>query len=222
LNDNYLNEPFNDSFYFLADGTKPNGKGDTIRYPTTIVYTTDGTPYILLESFGNPGKLVTDRTRMNPDYDYLPVFNPNSCLNYAVTELLVPESAIDASYNIIDTLTNSGNRYMVIEDEALLYRANAYHNNIEVKYFVFENGSFVEFDWFEEFCISFNGRFPVLSNQTKSPLEGTIRYAMANSGFLALFSVKTLKLEIKIRDRSLNESQTIETPSFTLDGIRVN
>jgi hypothetical protein len=79
----------------------------------------------------------------------------------------------------------------------------------------------VEFDWFEEFCIDFNGRFPVLTNQ-EGPLEGTIRYAMPNSSFLALFSVKTLRLKVSIRDRALNLSEEVTTPQFTLDGIKVN
>jgi hypothetical protein len=35
-----------------------------------------------------------------------------------------------------------------------------------------------------------------------------------------LFSIKTLRLRIKVRDRALNESSIIYTPKFTLNDIR--
>ena len=217
LNDDYLDEPYNDFFYFLSDGL-----GDTTKFSTSIVYTTTGTPYFLLNSGNATGKLVTNRTRLEPNYGYLPEYDPNSCLNYNVTQLLVPESTVDASYNIVDTLENQANAvFYVIEDEALLFEKNIYHNNIDVKFLVNEGGNFVEFDWYKEFCIDFNGRFPFLPTQN-GPLEGTIRYAMPNSSFLALFSIKELKLEVMIRDRALNQSKKISTPAFTLDGIRAN
>lgn len=216
LDDNYLDEPFNDSYYYLYNGT---GIQDTVRVTTEII---DG--YIVLDKKSEQtGKLVTDRTRTEPGYGSLPIYDANSCLNYSFSQLLVPESAnaVDASYNIIDTLVDQfDDQYFLIE-EALLYKKNIFHNNIYVKYEVFENGAWVEFDWFGEFCIDFNGRFPVLTNQ-EGPLEGTIRYAMPNSSFLALFSVKSLRLTVSIRDRALNESKEITTPQFTLDGIKVN
>ena len=216
LDDNYLDEPFNDSYYYLYNGT---GIQDTVRVVTEIIDS-----YIVLDKKpGQTGKLVTDRTRTEPGYGSLPIYDANSCLDYSFSQLLVPESAnaVDASYNIIDTLFDElDDRYFLIE-EALLYKKNIYHNNIYVKYEVFENGNWVEFDWFGEFCLDFNGRFPVLTNQ-EGPLEGTIRYAMPNSSFLALFSVKKLRLKVSIRDRALNISQEITTPQFDLDGIKVN
>lgn len=219
LNDNYLDEPFNDAYYYLYNPISPGDPLDTVRVITEII---DG--YIVLDKqTGATGKLITDRTKSEPGYNSLPIYDPNSCLNYSFSQILIPESdnAIDDTYNIIDTLEDQfDNRYFLIE-EALLYKKNIYHNNIYVKYEVFENGEWKEFDWFAEFCIDFNGRFPVLTNQ-EGPLEGTIRYAMPNSSFLALFSVKTLRLKVSIRDRALNLSEEVTTPQFTLDGIKVN
>ena len=42
----------------------------------------------------------------------------------------------------------------------------------------------------------------------------------ALTGFLFLFSVKTLKLRITIQDRMLNKSNTIESGDFTLQQIK--
>jgi hypothetical protein len=88
-----------------------------------------------------------------------------------------------------------------------------------VEFWVKEGSSFVLFDWEKEFCtISFNQRFPVLSEKDGA-LDGSLDYSMAASGMESIFGTRTLKLRIKIRDRSLNVSNTIETPEFTLDKI---
>lgn len=211
-----LEEPFNAAYYFIADGT-----GDTTKLATTQVYDTDEKPYQLLKTEGNPGKLVTNRTRNQPGYSYLPIYD-NTCAHYADAELLVPASAADNTYNIVDTLHDQGgNAYYLIQGELLLYKANPNHNNIDVRFWVYNNGNYVEFDWIKEYCISFNGRFPVLADKP-GPLEGTLRYAMPSTGFIPEFSIKQLKLSAKIRDRSLHVSDSVLTPNFTLDGIRVN
>jgi hypothetical protein len=210
--------PFNDAFYYLATGSS---KIDSVT--TTVVYTSSP-PYdafILLESEADfTGPLVTERMRSEPGFEFLPEYDPNSCLNYSTTQVLVPEwfEAVDETYNILDTLFDGlDNEYYLVE-EALLYERNVNHYNIDVEFFVLEAGNFVPYDWFENFCIEFNGRFPLLGKGER-PLEGTIRYAMANPSFKAIFGVKTLKLRIKIRDRALRTSNVIETPPFTLNSI---
>jgi hypothetical protein len=217
-----INPPFNYSFYYLADGT-----GGLIPVTTDIVYTTDGTESfeLLNVPFGASGKLVTDQTRNLPEYDTLPAYDPNSCLNYSLAPVLVAESdnVVDNTYNIIDTLFDDADNLYFLIEEPILYVQNPYHNNIDVEYWVFENGSFVEYNWLEELCTpDFNGRFPVLTNKAGSQVEGTIRYGMGNTSFLALFSIKKLKLKVKIRDRALNTSNEIETPQFDLRGIQIN
>lgn len=204
--------PYHDAYYFLADGT-----GDTTSVTTEVI-----SGYAVIKDDGlASGKLVTNRTRFLPNYSYLPKYDPNQvCLNYTVTSLVVPESlnAVDATYNIIDTLVDQDqSRYFLI-DEPLLFRKNPYHYNIVVKFWVLENGVWKEFDWYKEFCIEFSGRFPLLGNGNR-PLEGTIRYGMANPSFLNIFNVKRLKLSIQIRDRALHTSKEIYTQDFTLSSI---
>ncbi len=216
VNADYLEEPFNASFYFLADGL-----GDTTKVATGVVYDASDVPYIRLKSAGLPGKLVTNRTRDEPLYNYLPFYDNASCLFYADDQLLVPATAVDNSYNIADSGFIGGDKYYLIEAEPLLYKTNVNHTNIDVTFYYNRTGSFEKFDWLEAYCFRFDARFPVLSNKT-GPLEGTIRYAMASSGFTQTFSIAPLKLEIVIRDRALHLSDTIITPQFTLEGIRVN
>jgi hypothetical protein len=56
--------------------------------------------------------------------------------------------------------------------------------------------------------------------EKEGPLEGSLQYAMVTSGMKSIFSIKTLKLKVRIRDRNLNTSTPIETPEFTLDKIK--
>jgi hypothetical protein len=136
--------------------------------------------------------------------DTLPSFsNPANCLNWEIRTL---NSKIDTFY----------------------FQINLHHYNIFVRYFIKNtDGSYKEFDWQKEFpypnCgIPFHGRFPILSKDLsrKVPLDGTIRYGMTSTGFLILFSIKTLKLKVTIEDRLFHKSDTISTPDFTLLQIK--
>lgn len=210
INPDEVEAPFNNFFYYLADGS-----GDTARVATGLIGS-----FKVIRTNGATGKLVTNRTRNEPNYGYLPVYDPNSCLNYSKTQVLVRESdnIVDGTYNILkDTLIGSVN-YLLIE-EALLFEINPYHYNIDVRFWYFEGGVYKEYDWVEEFCLTFNGRFNI-PHDKDGPLEGTIRYAMLSNAFLAAFSIKSMKLSVQIRDRALHTSEEIYTPTFTLDGIR--
>ena len=216
----YSQDPYHSSFYFLTTPGCSVSPCDTTKVSTRLVYDTEDVPYVLLNTNGVPGKLVTNKTRNQTGYNYLPTYTTNNCEFYSDDRILVPEAAADASYNIIDTLVDQAkNKYFVIQ-EPMLYKKNPNHYNIEVKFFVHEgNSGFVEYNW-AKFCYEYDGRFPLLSSQSNA-LEGTLRYGMGNPSYLALFSVKTLRLEIRIKDRALNVSNKISTPQFTLDGIRV-
>lgn len=150
-------------------------------------------------------------------------------------QLLVSEEseALDENYNILDTLIDQLNKKYFLIEEPLLYERNENHNNIFVEFYISDDGiNFTKFDWFEEFCIDYNGRFPLILDyrgtfksgpfkiKAKTPWEGEITYSMPNSSFLALFQSKKLKLKITIKDQALHASNTIETPVFTLDEIR--
>lgn len=214
----YLTAPFHSSYYFLTTPGCSTGQCDTTKVSTRIVYDTENIPYVLINSSGISGKLVTNKTRTLPGYTYLPTYTVNNCEFYSEDRILVPEAAADASYNILDTLFSGTNKFFLIQ-EPLLYKKNPSHYNIEVKFFVNQGGNFVEFNW-SKLCYEYDGRFPLLSSQS-SALEGTLRYGMANPSYLALFSVNTIRLEVKIKDRALNVSNKISTPNFTLDGVRV-
>lgn len=149
--------------------------------------------------------IITYKTkRTDPNYDTLPAFvKPYNCVNWEV----------DTLKGVLDTI---------------YFELNPNHYNIYVDFLVKNSdGSFTQFDWTKEFTypncgITFDGRFPILSKDLsrKSPLDGTIRYGMSSTGFLILFSIKTLKLRITIQDRHFNKSNTIETPEFTLQSIK--
>lgn len=152
----------------------------------------------------NQGKRLNyaiKRTDPNPDIRSLPDYvKPYDCINWELEK--------NAAGQVIDTL------YIELNPD---------HYNIYVDFLVKQaDGSFEEFDFREEYCTTYDGRFPILSKDPsqKNPLEGVIRYAMQGLGFDLVFSIKTLKLRIQIQDRVLNKSNIIETPEFTLQSIR--
>lgn len=223
-------DPYHDSDYFLEDGT-----GGLIRVPTEVVYS--DIPGIIKLS-GQQGKLATVRTRNKPGYSYLPTFDRNGCPRF-YTHNGVPDTAyykhspvyvsevdahiIDDTYYIEDTLESANFPDLYVVHDTVYYEPNIYHNNIQVDWLVKNNdGTFSVFDWtatMPECGPVFEGRFPVLEDKTRA-VEGTLRYSMTSTGFLQLFSIKTLKLRISIWDRSLHQSNIIETRQFTLNDIR--
>ena len=223
-----ISDPFHDSNYFLEDGA-----GGFIKVPAEIRYS-DIPPMIKLS--GEQGKLATSRTRMKPGYTYLPAFDNDGCPHYYLRNGS-PDTAyykydfvyisaenshiIDESYYISDTLSAPDFPDIYVLHDTVFFEPNPYHNNIRVDWLVQNNdGSFSPFDWSDLDCsTSFDGRFPVLEDRTRA-VEGTLRYSMTSIGFLQLFSIKTLKLRITIWDRGLHQSNTIETPQFTLNDIR--
>ena len=93
--------------------------------------------------------------------------------------------------------------------------------------FIKKNGNEYEFiDWTRIFdqelaCgLNFNSRFPPLniSSNTQS-ISGQLKYAMVSYGFETVLNNQTFKLKIRIKDRSLNNSNLIETQDLTLNSI---
>ncbi|MBM3176688.1 MAG: hypothetical protein FJZ78_01650 [Bacteroidetes bacterium] len=148
--------------------------------------------------------------RTTPGYDTLPPFKtPYNCTNYQVV--------FDALLKPVDTV---------------YFQLNKNFFNFFMDIYVKQNdGTFQKFDWSRQFtyplCVTdgSNGRFPILAKDNnlslRIPLEGTIRYRFPSTALLATFSIKTLKLKIKIMDRDLNLSNEIETPEFTLQQVLV-
>lgn len=207
---------------------------------STITGSVDDVQYDLLDiPDPSKGKLVVFRTRKKPEYSFLPAAetcNGSDDLKYYEfldgpydpenasdgRRLLIEAAdlpAIDPDVKLVDSIRGSDGQiaYYQIQD-TLYYTTNPNHYNIEVEFLVkdpSEPGGFKVFDWHEEYCTTFNGRFPVFSDK-KSSLDGTLRYTMTSIGFEEQFSTKTLKLRVGIKDRQLNKSNVIETPEFTL------
>jgi hypothetical protein len=232
--DVYRSAPFNDSYFFQEN----NGKFDTLS--TLSAQSATDNYDILVIPNPSRGKLVNFRTRKKTPYNtILPALF--HCSSYEFTgdrtgttatgrKLLIEQAAYAAvppGAKVVDTLTSSSPPRVYYQLRDTLYFArNPNHNNIEVDFFYKEPNNpqagpdgFVELDWFKTYCAPFDGRFPFLSNHENS-LEGTLSYAMISTGFQSIFSVKTMKLRIQIKDRALNKSNTLVTPEFTLDKIR--
>lgn len=218
LSSTQIDPPYHDINYFLAS------EGELISVGKHTLYSN------LSQFIDIPdnvtGKLVTVRTADDPAYaGKLPSFNdPYSCTFYTYTSVYVSEEDIgifDADTHNVDSVLVSDrfpNVYVLLD--TFYYQRNPNYANIDVEFLVKEGGTYVVYDWLKEYCtISFNQRFPVLSEK-EGPLEGDLEYAMVTSGIKSIFSIKTMKLRINIRDRALNTSNIVETPEFTLDKIK--
>jgi hypothetical protein len=177
------------------------------------------------------GILLFPRSRKDPVYSKL--LPPYSCANYQFMEFLIPtgnRSALDEDSQIRDTITIEGNSYYLVKD-TLYIKRNPNHFNLEVDFLVAQpDGSFVEFDWMEVVCLTFDARFPVLYDdqryftvrngpfraETFLRTRGRITYLMQSHGFKILFGGKTFKLRFSIKDRALNVSNVAETELLRL------
>ena len=213
----FVSYPFHPIDYFLAKDR------ELIKVSTEKVY--DDLPPLIKVDAGQSGKLVTVRTRNNPDYGNLPEYNLYPCIsyNYDYDSIYVSEenkSIFDNSYSIIDTITSSNpaNPSIYILLDTFYYETNLNHYNITVQFETKNSdGSYSEFDWQKEYCTTFDGRFPVLTENNKVPLEGTLRYDMKSKGFIAEFGGKTIRLKVQIKDRALHLSKPIFTNDVTIN-----
>lgn len=226
-----INDPFHDSnFYLSTGGTNLKEFGTETFYTDTFPNgLAEYVPIKILSTRNQSGKLLTLRNQAG--YTGLPAYRQGKleCVDYTTQPIFIFQAdwdIIDNSYYIKDTLIDAfGNRFITVRD-TLYFQHNPNHYTIEVDFFVKEPShpnagadGFREYDWREEFCTTYDGRFSQLSD-TETPLEGTVKYAMVSTGFKFVFSVKTIKLRVSIKDRDLNVSNVIYTPEFTLDKIK--
>jgi hypothetical protein len=224
----YISDPYHTSFFYQENAGE-------IEPLATITGYVGNDQFDLLE-IPDPtkGKLVTFRTHKKPGYSFLP--STFDCANYEYLagaldpsnstdgrRLLIEgaaKAALDPGVKLVDSLMSEDGKsvaYYQIRD-TLYYTPNPDHYNIEVDFLVKDptaEGGFREFDWQKEYCTTFDGRFPVFSDKNSS-IDGTLRYSMTSLGFTTLFSIKTLKLRVRIKDRERHSSNVIETPEFTL------
>ena len=201
-NPTFSSYPFHPINYFLELD------GDTTKISTEKVY--KNVPPLIKINKGQSGKLISVRTRNKPGYENLPAYN---CYNYNFDSVYVSKenkSIFDESYYLKDSLVSSTDPTIYILLDTFYIENNPNHYNITVQ-FETKNSpgtdpQYSPFDWRKEYCTTFDGRFPVLT-ETKVPLEGSLKYAMPSSGFVDLFSGETLHLIIQIKDRALNLSQ---------------
>ncbi len=214
----HLDDPYHDVYFGLAED------GNVVELAKETRYS--DLPQFLKVPAGTDGKLITVRTLEDPAYaSKLPPYvdDVTSCTDYKLQTVYVSEEdsrIFDNTYQEIDTMSNAGFPKVFAIKDMFYKRDNPQHDNIEVEFWVKGTGNeYTLFDWEKEYCESaFNQRFPELSEKT-GPLEGSLTYALTSLGIKANFSIKTLKLRIRIRDRAFNVSNDIETGDFTLDKI---
>lgn len=209
-NPQYSSYPFHPINYYLAKD------GDTTKVATEKRYS--NLPQLIKIDAGQSGKLVTVRTRNDPQYSFLPAY---SCSDYNYDSVYVSaesKSIIDNSYNIVDSLTSNQFPTVYVLLDTFYYEYNPNHYNISVDFEIKNsNGTYTPFDWRKEYCETFDGRFPVLSESNNVPLDGTLRYAMKSTGFVPLFGGKTLRLKVQIKDRALRYSNIIYTNDIMIN-----
>jgi hypothetical protein len=223
----HLVAPYNAFFYYQTNGvggltpittvpvTVPVKKGKDI---ITIVQETFD--FMAIED-NSLGPLATQRTKEDPVYSSILPSAPN-CQFYQLSKFLIEakDSVVVGPYAKIDTTMVVEGHVLRLMEDTLYQTSNPNHYNIEVDFMVKQaNNTFQEYDWEKEFCTTFDGRFPVLS-ESKAPLNGKLKYDMESFGFPVIFGGKTLKLRIQIKDRLLHLSNVVETIEFTLESIR--
>ncbi len=223
-----ISAPYHSAFFYQEDGGE--------LFPlSTITGFVGSDEYDLLEiPDPDKGKLVTFRTRKKALYSFLPPVYHCSDYEYlggrvdpgvpmAGRRLLIraeDRAALDPLVKLVDSIPRIENPdYYQIRD-TLYYTPNPDHYNIEVDFLVKDPTApdgFTEFDWRKTYCTTFDGRFQFSELSDKdSSIDGTLRYSMTSIGFKALFSIKTLKLRVSIKDHARHRSNVIVTPEFTL------
>ncbi len=230
-----FSDPFNEENFFLATG---NGQleelGTNLQYLDTIRNGVEEfVPLTILNTKGNTGHLVSNKSRNLPSYAFLPEVQNDKlgCKDYTTQRIFLPIAdhyLLDESTNIINTVTDQNNNQFLQVRDTLYFKVNPYHYNIEIDILVKEpDNTFKEFDWRENYCSTFDGRFrrfekgkrfdyPFIIDAASSK-SGTITYSMASIGFRIIFANKTLKLRFSIRDKALNTSNIVETPEFSIN-----
>jgi hypothetical protein len=162
-------------------------------------------PYIYIDNLPAGYKWVNYASRNIPQLSSQINFPPINCVNW--------QTINDNNGIVTDTL------YITQND-------NAY--NIILRLYTQAGGDYVEFDPATYFSFTscapnlFKGTFRDLSTDRgrNSPIEGTFEYRFPSAAWNLIFSGKTLKLELYIRDRANHVSNTIERKDFTLASIR--
>ena len=199
-----------------------------------------GSQQLLLFEF-DPSSDFSDVDNRPPEFD---------CQNYVVDsieslwgvpfppyDLTLPENRLnligfDCTTNnppcaVKDTLVDAnGFTFLQTRLDTFFIAKNERSRNIEVDFFRKRGDNYEFIDLTRVFSdigcgTDFNARFPVLAeNRIGKSLEGTLRYSMQSEGFPLILRNDTFKIQVRIRDGSFNESNTVESPDLTLAQIR--
>jgi hypothetical protein len=95
-------------------------------------------------------------------------------------------------------------------------QVNPNYYNIIVDFYTL-NPFTLEYEFFDFQGFNYYGRFPLLADTDyKGPIEGRLRYDLKSINFFG--GQRTdLKLRVYIRDRDLNQSNTIDSPSIIIN-----
>jgi hypothetical protein len=223
--------PFHSTNYLIEN------EGDTMSLATETRYA--DLPPIIKVPDNAVGKLVTYRTRrkevngvkvyenMLPAYTY-----PYKCTAYRYDSIFISKENIgiyQEGDHYLDRImkSNNANPDLYVLKDTFYYKPNPVAKNIEIEFWIRQNNANIPFIKFEppinqNTCSTdnfFSARFPHLS-ETANPVEGTLKYNMTTLGLIPYFGGKTIKIKVKIRDRALNTSNTVESPEFQLESIR--
>lgn len=159
------------------------------------------------DSIYNIDNISSENLLKYGDGDTLPEYN---CVSYR--ELVRKENNIpvldENDQTIIDTV------YVV---------PNPKGKNFIVQFFIKQDdGTFEEFDFERETCISANGTIGKLNSADhERPLQGTLSYFYRAFNLRRYFGNNIIKMSVQLIDKKENESNIIETPEFTLDQILI-
>jgi hypothetical protein len=194
------------------------------------------------------GMKITRKSSFSKGIPAMKEFKPPfDCLHYKYDSVFINagyEYLFDETYNV-KTITNNGPTYYKITD-TLYVEPNKNHSNIDVSIWIkcecagggteccpdrdndgqpdLDEDGYYEFQYtpgaWPECGEGFNGRFPYVARDKKSPTEGTIAYSIKSTGFESDLGLSTkIRIKTKIRDRSLNESNEAISRTFTLSEI---
>jgi hypothetical protein len=238
ITSNVIEPPYHQFNFFVNNG------GSMLAVPSTLVQNfrgyrykssgkTPGRPSFYVPTPGGQvGELITLASR-NDGFSLPPFTSPYLCLINEEAYIHEQQQAdtvfvsgsdgylIKDHATIVDTLVRNDDpaQYFLAVVDYFYIRENPFHYNFKVDFLIKNNdGSFTEFDFRKEFCETYDGRFPLISDDDRA-LEGIINYSMVSSGFFPTFSIKTMKLAITIYDKALNQSNTVETPEFRLGDL---
>jgi hypothetical protein len=215
-----LKSPYHSIFLFTTDAAA------SIEKINTTITESDIQLYISPElTTGVDHKLITLATRQKQGYGFLPDF---SCSRYMTDNriLLAENQLAQLEFPPLfgEKITIGTKAFHLVSDN-FLFETNPDHYTIDVDFLIEQpDGSFKEFDWSEEFCSNFNGRFPRIPFKKSGPFTsnsfskstGEIRYTMPSAGFRTLFGGQNLKLRVVIRDRALHKSNTMESDAILI------